>query len=88
MKTAVKPKNSSQNYKKYIHFLKKRHKGKLDCTNNQIENYIYDARVVYPQVDPQVIPAEWVLVLEAQVMWIELPAILRVLIMIQDNFTI
>lgn len=27
-------------YKKYIHFLKKRHKGKLDCTNNQIENYI------------------------------------------------
>ena len=27
-------------YKKYIQFLKKRHKGKLDCTNNQIENYI------------------------------------------------
>ncbi len=48
----------------------------------------YDARVVYPQVDPQVIPAERVLILEAQVMWIELPAILRVLIMIQDNFTI
>ena len=27
-------------YKKFIHFLEKRHKGKLDNTNNQIENYI------------------------------------------------
>ena len=25
-------------YNKFIHFLKKRHKGKLDNTNNQIEN--------------------------------------------------
>ena len=27
-------------YKKFIYFLEKRHKGKLDNTNNQIENYI------------------------------------------------
>ena len=27
-------------YKKFIHFLEKTHKGKLDNTNNQIENYI------------------------------------------------
>ena len=27
-------------YKKFIHFLKNEHNGKLDNTNNQIENYI------------------------------------------------
>ena len=27
-------------YKKFTHFLEKRHKGKIDNTNNQIENYI------------------------------------------------
>ena len=27
-------------YKKFIHFLEKRHKEKLDNINNQIENYI------------------------------------------------
>jgi len=27
-------------YKKFIRFLEKTHKGKLDNTNNQIENYI------------------------------------------------
>ena len=33
-------KNFSQNTKKFIRFLEKTHKGKLDNTNNQIENYI------------------------------------------------
>ena len=32
-------KNFMPIYKKYIKFLKKEHKTKLDCTNNKLENY-------------------------------------------------